>query len=35
MTPTEELKHEHKIILMVLEGAERRATLNDALDITM
>jgi hemerythrin-like domain-containing protein len=26
MSPTETLKHEHKIVLMVLEGAEREAT---------
>jgi len=27
MTPTEELKHEHKVILLVLEGAKRQAAL--------
>src|SRR5664280_1393811 len=26
MSPTETLNHEHKIVLMVLEGAEREAT---------
>lgn len=41
MTPTEELRHEHKVILLVLEGAERmavspgeadRATLGEMVD---
>ena len=27
MTPTEELKHEHEVILLVLQGAERQAAL--------
>lgn len=41
MTPTEELKHEHKIVLLVLEGAQKQinlpegpesATMNELLD---
>ncbi len=29
MTPTEELRHEHKVILLVLDGAEKQAALPD------
>jgi len=33
MKPTEELKHEHKVILLVLEGAERQAGKSAGADL--
>jgi len=32
MTPTEELRHEHKVVLLVLEGAQRQAALPEGAE---